>query len=437
MHQKVTDMNTDIIVGLDIGTTKIACLVGQRHENGKIEILATGKTESNGVRRGVVHNINEAEESIKKAVQEAEDKLGIKITKVNVGIAGQHIRSLQHRGMVTRDSAEDEISQADVDRLIDDMYKLVMVPGEEIIHVLPQEYIVDAEEGIKNPVGMAGIRLEANFHIIAGQIASIRNIYRSIERAGLEIDELILEPLASADAVLSKEDMEAGVALVDIGGGTTDLALFYDGIIRHTAVIPLGGNVITSDIQAGCHIMPKQAEILKTKFGAAIATPAMQNEVVTIPGIRSIAPKEISIYNLSSIIQARMEEIIDLVNHEIQVSGYGEKLIGGLVVTGGGGQLRHISQLFEYITGLNTRIGLPTEHLAKAENAEVKSTSFATGVGLVMKGVKKHEVEEKVKVQEERIEEKVQGHSDQTKRESFFTRFMKTAENFLKEDEQF
>ena len=427
-------MNTDIIVGLDIGTTKIACLVGKRHENGKIEILATGKTESKGVKRGVVHNINEAVESIQKAVQEAEAKLDIKITKVNVGIAGQHIRSLQHRGNVIRDSAEDEISQADVDRLIDDMYRLVMVPGEEIIHVLPQEYIVDAEEGIKNPVGMAGIRLEANFHVIAGQIASIRNMYRSIERAGLEVDELILEPLASSDAVLSKDDIEAGVALVDIGGGTTDVAIFYDGIIRHTAVIALGGNVLTSDIQNGCHIMQKQAELLKVKFGAAIATPAMNNEVVTIPGIRTIAAKEISVYNLSCIIQARMEEIIDLVNHEIQVSGYANKLIGGLVVTGGGAQLKHIAQLFEYITGLNTRVGLPTEHLAKAESEEIKSTSFATGVGLVMKGVKK--LEAATATVNKKPEPPVQLHSEKSKREGFFTRFMKQAENFLTEEEE-
>ena len=260
----------EIIVGLDIGTTKIACLVGRKTDHGKIEILGIGKAPSLGVTRGVVSNIEKTVQSIRAAVEEAESKSGIEIKVVNVGIAGQHIKSLQHRGMITRDSIEEEISQKDVDELIEDMYKLVMMPGEEIIHVLPQEYIVDRQPGIKDPIGMSGVQLEANFHIITGQMAAAKNIFKCVSKAGLEVAELVLEPLASSSAVISNEEKEAGVALVDIGGGTTDIAIFHDGIIRHTAVIPFGGNVITEDIKEGCTIMHRQAELLKTKFGAAV-----------------------------------------------------------------------------------------------------------------------------------------------------------------------
>ncbi|MFT6002275.1 MAG: cell division protein FtsA, partial [Flavobacteriales bacterium] len=242
---------SEIIVGLDIGTTKIACIVGRKNEHGKIEVIGMGKSESLGVTRGVVANIEKTVQSIKAAVEQAELKSGVEIKVVNVGIAGQHIKSLQHRGMITRKSHEDEISQEDINTLVDDMYKLVMMPGEEIIHVLPQDYIVDREQGILDPIGMAGVQLEANFHIITGQIAAGKNIYRCVEKAGLEVADIILEPLASAEAVLSQEEKEAGVALVDIGGGTTDIAIFHEGIIRHTAVIPFGGNVITDDIKEG------------------------------------------------------------------------------------------------------------------------------------------------------------------------------------------
>ena len=292
----------EIIVGLDIGTTKIACLVGRKTDHGKIEILGIGKAPSLGVTRGVVSNIEKTVQSIRAAVDEAESKSGIEIKVVNVGIAGQHIKSLQHRGMITRDSIEEEISQKDVDELIEDMYKLVMMPGEEIIHVLPQEYIVDRQPGIKDPIGMSGVQLEANFHIITGQMAAAKNIFKCVSKAGLEVAELVLEPLASSSAVISNEEKEAGVALVDIGGGTTDIAIFHDGIIRHTAVIPFGGNVITEDIKEGCTIMHRQAELLKTKFGAAVTQTNQENEVVCIPGLRGRDPKEISVMNLANII---------------------------------------------------------------------------------------------------------------------------------------
>jgi cell division protein FtsA len=377
-----------IIVGLDIGTTKIACFVGKKNEHGKIEILSMGKSESLGVVRGMVANIQKTVESIKKAVEEAQERIDgdLTIRVVNVGIAGQHIKSIQHRGIHTRKEIDTEISQADIDALVKDMHQLVMPPGEEIIKVLPQEYIIDNEQGIKDPIGMLGRRLEANFHIITGQIGPVLNIHKCVNKADLEVKEIILEPIASADAVLSDEEKEAGVVLVDIGGGTTDVAIFYEGIIRHTAVIPFGGNVITEDIKEGCTIMRRHAEMLKTRFGSALASESQENEIVCIPGLRGHAPKEITVRNLASIIQARMEEIIELVNYEILNSGYSKKLIGGIVVTGGGAQLKHIKQLFEYITGMDTRIGYPTEHLGNDQIENLASPMYATGIGLVLKG---------------------------------------------------
>ena len=382
----------EIVVGLDIGTTKIACLVGRKTEHGKIEILGVGKAPSLGVTRGVVSNIEKTVQSIRAAVEEAEAKSGIEINVVNVGIAGQHIKSLQHRGMITRDTIDEEISQKDVDELIDDMYKLVMMPGEEIIHVLPQEYIVDREPGIKDPIGMSGVQLEANFHIITGQIAAAKNIFKCVNKAGLEVAELILEPLASSSAVLSEEEKEAGVALIDIGGGTTDIAIFHDGIIRHTAVIPFGGNVITEDIKEGCTIMHRQAELLKTKFGAALPQATQDNEIVCIPGLRGRDPKEISVKNLANIISARMSEIIEHIYFEIKNSGFDKKLIGGIVVTGGGSQLKHINQLMEFTTGIDSRVGYPNEHLSANTKINVTSPLFATGVGLVAKGFEQFEL---------------------------------------------
>ena len=404
----------EIIVGLDIGTTKIPCFVGGKTDHGKIEILGIGKAPSLGVTRGVVSNIEKTVQSIRSAVEEAESKSGIEIKVVNVGIAGQHIKSLQHRGMITRDSIEEEISQKDVDELIEDMYKLVMMPGEEIIHVLPQEYIVDRQPGIKDPIGMSGVQLEANFHIITGQMAAAKNIFKCVSKAGLEVAELVLEPLASSSAVISNEEKEAGVALVDIGGGTTDIAIFHDGIIRHTAVIPFGGNVITEDIKEGCTIMHRQAELLKTKFGAAVTQTNQDNEVVCIPGLRGRDPKEISVMNLANIINARMSEILEHIYYEIKNSGFAKKLIGGIVVTGGGSQLKHMNQLIEFTTGMDSRVGYPNEHLSSNTNINVTSPLFATGVGLVAKGFEKFEL---LKSRNEKINTRM--HSQKNKG-SFF-----------------
>lgn len=417
---------SEIVVGLDIGTTKIACLVGRKTEHGKIEILGMGKSDSVGVTRGVVSNIEKTVLSIRAAVEEAEARSGVDINVVNVGIAGQHIKSLQHRGIRTRNSLDDEIGQTDIDALIDDMYKLVMLPGEEIIHVLPQEYIVDNEQGIKDPVGMSGIRLEANFHIITGQIAAAKNINKCIAKGGLEVSEIILEPLASAEAVLSLEEKEAGVVLVDIGGGTTDIAIFQDGIIRHTGVIPFGGNVITEDIKEGCTIIKNQAELLKVKFGSALASESQENEIVCIPGLRGREPKEISIKNLAHIIQARMEEIIEHVYYEIKNSGYEKKLIGGIVVTGGGSQMKHLTQLFEYTTGMDTRIGYPTEHVAKGTAEDVTSPMYATGVGLVIKGFQQS-------AKRTQAHTTIKTHSEKTQG-SFFEKILSKGKQWFEED---
>ncbi len=383
--------NNNIAVGLDIGTTKIVAMVGKHDAYGKIEVLGTGKAKSLGVHRGVVNNITQTIQSIQQAVDEAESASGEKIREVVVGIAGQHIRSLHHSDYITRSNSEQVIDEDDIEKLINQVYKLVMLPGEEIIHVLPQDFKVDGQAEIKTPIGMYGGRLEANFHVVVGQVSSIRNIGRCIKSAGLELASITLEPLASADAVLSNEEKEAGVALIDIGGGTTDLAIFKDGIIRHTAVISFGGGMITEDIKEGCSIIEKQAELLKTKFGSAWPGENKDNEIVSIPGLRGREPKEITLKNLSKIIHARVVEIVEQVFLEIKNYGHEEskkKLIAGIVLTGGGAQLKHIKQLVEYITGMDTRIGYPNEHLASNSDTELSSPLYATVVGLLMKGLK-------------------------------------------------
>jgi len=447
INQNGQSLASELVVGLDIGTTKIAAMVGRKNEFGKVEILGIGKTESLGVNRGVVVNIEQTVASIRTAVAMAADKANVDIGEVIVGIAGQHIKSMQHRGMITRQSLDDEVSQKDVDNLIDNMHRLVMSPGEEIIHVIPQEYIIDLETGIKNPIGHAGIRLEGNFHIITGQVSAVKNIFKCVNRGGLETVDLHLEPLASADAVLSDEEKEAGVVLVDIGGGTTDVAIFYDGIIRHTAVIPFGGNIITEDIKEGCGIIKTQAEQLKVRFGSSLAQENQENEIISIPGLRGRPHKEISIKFLAQIIQARMEEILEFVLFEIKSSGFERKLSAGIVVTGGGSLLKHLPQLVMLTTGMDCRIGTPNEHLAGSDD-ELKNPLYATGVGLVMKGIEKYERDAKrginttkvealpeVKTEEEKAKEKkkVVGHSKK-KIGSFFENIFKSAQDWISDD---
>ncbi len=374
-----------IVVGLDIGSTKICALVGRKDQYGKVEILGMGKAESNGVIRGVVTNIDKTVAAIAAAIEEAEKTSGIDIRVVNVGIAGQHIKSITQRGSIHRNT-DNEITIDDVNRLTNEMYRTVTPPGNEIIHVMPQDYTVDFETGIKEPVGMSGVRLEADFNIITAQTSAIKNIQRCVERTGLEIENLILEPIASSMAVLTEEERQAGIALVDIGGGTTDVAVFYENIIRHTAVIPFGGHIITSDIKEGCRIMEQQAERLKVKFGRAIAEEANENEFVSIPGLRDRPAREISLRNLAHIIEARMQEIIELVHNELIKSGYVNKLVGGLVITGGGSQLKFCQKLFQYMTQMDTRIGHPNEYLGKTKVEVAKNPMYATTVGLVLAG---------------------------------------------------
>lgn len=428
-----------IIVGLDIGTTKICAIVGRRSEYGKIEVLGIGKAVSAGVTRGVVSNIQKTVQGIVAAVEEASAQSNVEIKVVNVGIAGQHIKSLQHRGILTRKDLNTEIQKNDIDKLVSDMYKLLMPPGEEIIHVLPQEFTVDNEPGIKDPIGMAGVRLEANFHIISGHVSAVKNIVKCVNNANLETEDLILEPLASSESVLSDEEKEAGVVLVDIGGGTTDIAIFQEGIIRHTAVIPFGGNSVTEDIREGCSVMRNQAELLKTRFGSALAEENKDNEIISVPGLRGRDPKEISVKNLAYVIQARMEEIIEHVYYEIKSSGYEKKLIAGVIITGGGAQLKHLPQLVEYVTGLDCRVGYPNEHLAKNEVLpkgtydELKSPMYATSIGLLIKGIQSVD-EAMEKNQDAGSQPKIQKTEQDKKRPGLFDRLLEKGKIFIKDD---
>lgn len=374
------------VAAIDIGTTKIVAIVGKRDESGRLEILGLSKAPSRGVKRGVVLNIEETVNAIQTTVTDVQRRSGITFKDVFVGIAGQHIKSMRSRGYITREKPDKEISKNDVFKLVEDMYNIPIEIGEEIIHIIPQSFIVDNETGVNNPIGMCGRRLEANFHIVIGQIASAKNIEKCITRAGLNVKDLILEPLASSEAVLTEEEKEAGVVLIDIGGGTTDVAIYHDNVIRHTAVIPFGGNVVTNDIKEGCSILHKYAEALKHQYGSALGDIAPEDKVVSIPGIAGREPKEISFKSLAYIIQSRMEEILDAVNFEIQVSGYADKLAAGVVITGGGALLKNLPQLVNFKTAMDVRIGYPNEHLHGEARNEINQPMFATSVGLIMKG---------------------------------------------------
>lgn len=388
--------NKPVIVALDIGTTKVCAVAGVRNEYDKIEVLGMGTVTSEGVSRGVVSNIDKTVKAIREAVEIAEQRSKMKFKVVHVGIAGQHIKSLQHHGLLTRNDPNEEISSKDVDKLIKDMHRLVLPPGDKILHAIPQEFTVDDEQDIMDPIGMSGVRLEANFHIITGQITASKNIMRCIQKVGLDVADMTLEPIASSSAVLNDEEKEAGVALVDIGGGTTDITIFKDGIIRHTAVIPFGGNVITKDIQEGCSVMLDQAEKLKVRFGSALAEEIYDNRIVTIPGFRGQNPKEISEKNLSRIIQARVEEIFDYVYWEIRKSGYERKLIAGMVLTGGGALLKHINNLAQFQTGMQTRVGQPVEHLAHGYDGKIASPIYSTAIGLLIHAINNTEMEHQI-----------------------------------------
>lgn len=405
-------------VGLDIGTTKIVAIVGKKNENGMIELMGVGKSKSLGVHRGIVNNISQTISSIKAAIEMAENSAKVPIKKVTVGIAGKHIRSLQHSDYIMREDPEMYITEKDIEQLKAQANKLVMLPGEEIIHVLPQEYKVDSTGEIQEPIGMHGKRLEAKFHVVVGQMGAIKNVVRCVKEAGLEMEALTLEPLASSEAVLTQEEKESGVAIVDIGGGTTDIAVFKDNIIRHTCVIPYGGGIITDDIKEGCSIIEKHAEQLKVKFGSALPDLENDSTFVTIPGLHGRQDKEISLKSLSQIINARMEEILELVNTELKAYGAYEqrkKLIAGIVLTGGGSNLKHLRQLANYITGFESRIGYANEYIANDKNEYLKGPEYATGIGLLMESLKINDrkphpeelvITEKPKEKEAEVEQK-------------------------------
>jgi len=382
-----------IIVGLDIGTTKIAAIAGRKNEYGKLEILGFGRANSNGVKHGQVLNIDETIKAIQVALDNCyASNPNLEISEVYVGIAGHHIKSLQTRGDIVRQNTEDEITRREIDQLIADQYKTYIPAGDQIIDVIPQEFTVDNFQNIPNPIGYGGVKVGANFHIITGDKNAIRNINRAVEKSKLRTKDLVLQPLASAAAVMGQEDLEAGVAIVDIGGGTTDLAVFYEGILKHTAVIPFGGENITNDIKTGLGVLKTQAEQMKVQFGSALSNEAKANAYITIPGLRGMPAKEISVKNLANIIQARMSEIMDFVTYHLKQVGLDNRALnGGIVMTGGGSQLRHLIQLTEYVTGLNARIGYPTEHLAAGHIEELAKPTYSTCIGLILKGYSDYE----------------------------------------------
>ena len=382
-----------IIVGLDIGTTKIAVIAGRKNEFGKLEILGFGRANSNGVKHGQVLNIDETIKAINSALQNClASNPELEIGEVYVGIAGHHIKSLQTRGDIVRQKTEDEITQAEIDQLINDQYKTYIPAGDQIIDVIPQEFTVDNFQNIVKPIGYGGVKLGANFHIITGDKNAIRNINRSVEKSGLQTKDLVLQPLASSSAVMGQEDLEAGVAIVDIGGGTTDLAVFYEGILKHTAVIPFAGENITNDIKTGLGVLKTQAEQMKMQFGSALSDEAKANAFITIPGLRGMPAKEISAKNLANIIQARMTEIMDFVSYHLKQVGLDNRMLnGGIILTGGGSQLKHLIQLTEYVTGLPARIGFPNEHLAAGHIEELAKPTYSTCIGLILKGYDDYE----------------------------------------------
>ncbi|MGD0337304.1 MAG: cell division protein FtsA [Bacteroidota bacterium] len=386
----------EIIVGLDIGTTKVCAIVasteasddravapGEPAKHGRINILGIGRSVSDGLTRGVVTNIDKTVRSIQSAVADAESQSGIKINSVTVGIAGDHIQSFQSRGVIAISGPEKEITQADVDRLIEDTKRVALPADRKIIHVIPQEFIIDGQDGVYDPVGMSGVRMEANVHIITGLITAAQNIYKCVQRAKLEVSDMVLEPLASSYAVLDEEEKEVGVALLDIGGGTTDLAVFEEKTIRHTAVIGIAGKKVTDDIRKGLGILGEQAEKLKIDHGFAYQPSIIDNETIILPGISGRAPIELDKQLLCQIIQPRMEEILEISAMEIKRSGYSKHLSAGVVLTGGGSLIKGTAELAREVLGMTTKIGIPQGFYAGLVR-EIENPIYATGVGLIL-----------------------------------------------------
>lgn len=379
-----------IIAGLDIGTNKICVVIGtqSQYDSNKLEVLGVGKAIADGIVRGMIVNIDKAAVSIKQALQSAEEDSGISINVVNVNISGKHIASACHHGSITRDAVEQEITVDDITKLTNDMYRIVTPPGTEMIHAMPQEYTIDYEIVTQDPVGMSGVKLEANFHVITAKTHAIQNIHKCIRKAGVEAEVVMGSCLAASLAVLSDEEKEAGVCLIDFGASIINLVIFFDSIVRYTATIPVGGGVITSDIQQSCMVMERQAELLKIKFGSVESEVLSAKAIVTIPGLRNRAPKEVMISNVSKIIKARLEEIVAFVYEEILCSGFYEKLVAGVVVTGGSANLPGIQSIVQQITGLETRLGSPDEYLEEGSSKDLCNPIYAAAVGLTLAGFK-------------------------------------------------
>src|SRR6056297_4057877 len=379
--------NERIVVGLDIGTTKVCAVVASINEQDKIHILGVGKAPSDGLNRGVVVNIDKTVNAIKKAVEQAQLASGIEVNSVNVGIAGDHIRSIRSKGVITINNKDKEITVKDVERLLEDCQRIMLPPDQQIIHVIPQEFVVDGQDGISDPVGMSGMRMEAEVHIITGLVSAAKNLYRCVERAGYQVADIILEPLASSYSVLDDEEKEAGVVLVDIGGGTTDVAIFQDNTIRHTAVIAIAGKKVTDDIRVGLSVLDDQAEKLKHKYGESFVDMIEEDESITVPGIAGRPPKEITKSILGKIIQARMEEILEILAIEVKRSGYADNLSAGVVLSGGGSLINNVCPLANEILGMDAKIGKPIG-LSGGLIEEVNNPIYATGVGLVMHAIR-------------------------------------------------
>jgi len=379
--------NERIVVGLDIGTTKVCAVVASIDEQDRIHILGVGKAPSEGLNRGVVVNIDKTVQAIKTAVEQAQLASGIEVNSVNVGIAGDHIRSIRSKGVITINNKDKEITVQDVERLLEDCQRIMLPPDQQILHVIPQEFVVDGQDGISDPVGMSGIRMEAEVHIITGLVSAAKNLYRCVERAGFQVADIILEPLASSYAVLDDEEKEAGVVLVDIGGGTTDLAVFQDNTIRHTAVIAIAGKKVTDDIRVGLSVLDDQAEKLKQQHGECFVDLIEEDESITIPGIAGRPPKEITKSILAKIIQARMEEILEIIAIEVKRSGYADSLSAGIVLSGGGSLIKNICPLANEVLGIDAKIGKPLG-LSGGLIEEVNSPMYATSVGLVLHAIK-------------------------------------------------
>ena len=393
----------EIVVGLDIGTTKICAIVGELTENG-IDIIGIGSYPSKGLRKGVVVNIEATVASIRRSIDEAELRAGCEIANVYTGIAGGHIKGFNSQGIVA--VKDKEVRDADIVRVID-AAKAVAIPlDREVIHVLPQEFIIDEQGGIKEPLGMSGVRLEAKVHIVTGAVSSAQNIVKCANRTGLNVSDIVLQPLASSEAVLSEDEKELGVCLVDIGGGTTDIAIFSGGSIVHTAVIALGGNNLTSDIAIGLRTPAHEAERIKQKYGCALASMVNKDETIEVPSVGGRQARILGRQILCEILEPRVEEIFQLVQREIQRCGYEELLASGVVITGGSTLLAGMPELAEEVLGLPVRRGMPRGIGGLVD--VVKSPMYATGVGLVVYGAK-HQDRRMFRIREDNVYKKVKG----------------------------